>query len=77
VTLFSRYLEGEIGPTECQAMQGHVATCTSCNAECESLKRTVAVCRTAGRQKLPKDVEVRVRRALEMVVHGQPANAAE
>jgi RNA polymerase sigma-70 factor, ECF subfamily len=72
VGLFSRYLEGEIGPVECQAMQLHVDSCSSCSAACESLRRTVALCRTAGREKLPADIERRVRHALEAVVRGAP-----
>lgn len=70
VALFSRYLEGEIGPVECQAMQAHVDSCSSCGPACETLRRTVALCRTAGRERLPKDVERRVRRALEAAVRG-------
>ena len=30
--LFSRYLEGEIGQTECAAMEKHVASCARCRA---------------------------------------------
>jgi RNA polymerase sigma-70 factor (ECF subfamily) len=70
VGLFSRYLEGEIGPVECRAMQAHVDTCSSCGPACASLRRTVALCRTAGREKLPANLERRVRKALEAVVRG-------
>jgi RNA polymerase sigma-70 factor (ECF subfamily) len=74
--LFSQYLEGEIGPAECQAMQQHVETCASCNTACESLRRTVALCRPTSQGKLPKEVQVRLRRALEAVVHGRAIGAA-
>jgi len=44
--LFSRYLEGEIGETECAAMEKHVASCARCRAGCDSLKHTLALCRS-------------------------------
>jgi RNA polymerase sigma-70 factor (ECF subfamily) len=46
--LFSRYLEGEIGQAECAAMDKHVASCARCRAGCDSLKHTLAMCRSAG-----------------------------
>ena len=70
--MLSRYLEGDIGPEACDAMARHVATCTSCDAECASLRRTVGLCREAGAGELPKDVQARVRRALEAVVRAAP-----
>jgi RNA polymerase sigma-70 factor (ECF subfamily) len=74
--LFSQYLEGEIGPAECQAMQQHVATCTSCNTACESLRRTVALCRPTSQGRLPEEVRARVRAALKAVIHGRAIGAA-
>lgn len=67
VGLFSRYLEGDVGPAECELMHAHVDTCPSCNAACAALRRTVALCRDAGAQ-TPPDVQTRVREALRVVV---------
>jgi RNA polymerase sigma-70 factor (ECF subfamily) len=64
VALFSRFLEGEIGAPECEAMQSHVATCKRCNAACESLKHTLALCRSEPRGEVPPDVQELVRKAL-------------
>jgi RNA polymerase sigma-70 factor (ECF subfamily) len=64
VTLFSRFLEGEIGEAECAAMKAHVAACRGCNAACESLKRTIALCRSTPGGEVPQDVQELVRRAL-------------
>jgi RNA polymerase sigma-70 factor (ECF subfamily) len=64
-TTFSRYLEGEIGPDACAAMQQHVDTCTSCAAACEGLRRTVALCREAGRAPFSDALQAQVRRALD------------
>jgi RNA polymerase sigma-70 factor, ECF subfamily len=64
-TTFSRYLEGEIGPAACAAMQRHVEGCTSCSSVCEGLRRSVALCRQARTSPIPDDVQVKVRRAIE------------
>lgn len=71
VALFSRYLEGDIGTAECNAMQAHVASCTSCTAACESLKQTLALCRTESRGPVPLDVQELVRRALRETIGPQ------
>lgn len=74
VTLFSRYLEGEIGPAECERMHAHVDSCPACNAACASLRRSVEVCRSSASP--PSDPVVnRVRAALAHVV-GAPVPLA-
>ena len=64
VVLFSRFLEGEIGAVECEAMQAHVATCKRCSAACESLKHSLALCHAEPRGEVPPDVQELVRKAL-------------
>lgn len=70
VTRFSRYLEGEIGPAECERMHAHVDSCPSCNAACASLRRSVAACRASASEPPPAVVH-RVREALAIVVGGE------
>jgi RNA polymerase sigma-70 factor (ECF subfamily) len=73
-TTFSRYLEGEIGPEACAAMQRHVDACTSCATVCEGLRRTVSLCRRAGTAPFSDELQARVRRALETALaRGRPA----
>ncbi|MEO8801487.1 MAG: sigma-70 family RNA polymerase sigma factor, partial [Polyangiaceae bacterium] len=67
VALFSRFLEGEIGPDECRAMEQHVGGCSRCNAACESLKRTLGACRAEGQGELPPHVQAAVRNALREI----------
>jgi RNA polymerase sigma-70 factor (ECF subfamily) len=67
VALFSRYLEDEIGPDECASMQRHVASCKRCNAACNALKHTLALCRAEPRGEVPPDVQALVRKALVAV----------
>jgi RNA polymerase sigma-70 factor (ECF subfamily) len=63
-SLFSRYLEGEIGPDECAAMESHVKGCTRCAAACDALKHTLRLCRAEPRGDVPPAVQARVRVAL-------------
>jgi RNA polymerase sigma-70 factor (ECF subfamily) len=65
VPILSRYLEGEIGGDECAAMEKHVAGCARCAARCDSLRRTLSLCRTAAREgAVPASIQDLVRRAL-------------
>jgi RNA polymerase sigma-70 factor (ECF subfamily) len=65
VPLFSRYLEGEIGPRECASMQEHVENCPRCRGACDALKQTLALCRAnASSGNVPRDVQQLVRKAL-------------
>jgi RNA polymerase sigma-70 factor (ECF subfamily) len=48
LTLFSRYLEAEISPAVCATMQRHLESCAKCRTSCDSLKQTLALCRTSG-----------------------------
>jgi RNA polymerase sigma-70 factor (ECF subfamily) len=68
VALFSRFVENEIGTAECASMQTHVASCRRCNAACESLKHTLALCRAENHDDVPPDVQELVRKALREVV---------
>ena len=68
VALFSRYVEGDIGAEECAAMERHVADCKQCSVACDSLKRTLALCRAEPHGEVPPDVQARVRRALRDLV---------
>jgi RNA polymerase sigma-70 factor (ECF subfamily) len=63
--ILSRYLEGEIGPDQCAAMERHVAQCARCQARCDSLRSTLVLCRQSAREgSVPPDVQEAVRHAL-------------
>jgi RNA polymerase sigma-70 factor (ECF subfamily) len=64
VTLFSRYLEGEISAAACAEMQAHVARCSRCGAACESLKHTLALCRAEPPGDVSPEIQELVRKAL-------------
>jgi RNA polymerase sigma-70 factor, ECF subfamily len=68
VELFSRHLEGEISSSLCADMEKHLASCAGCRSRCDSLQRTLALCRSAPLPEVPKEVQADVRRALRQFV---------
>lgn len=64
VTIFSGHLEGDIGPDLCARMEEHLERCGRCRGTCDSLKRTLALCRAAGAPEVPEDVQRAVRIAV-------------
>ena len=65
VEIFSRRLEGEIDGAACAELEGHLTTCPHCRGRCDSLRATLALCKTAGDAPVPPGVERSVRQALE------------
>ena len=65
LTIFSQHLEDEISPDVCAEMERHLAACGRCRGACETLRRTLALCRTAsGSLPVPPAVEASVKKAL-------------
>jgi RNA polymerase sigma-70 factor (ECF subfamily) len=64
LTLFSQHLEGEIDPGMCATMEAHLARCPHCRADCESLKRTLAICRQLPTPDVPASVAASVKTAI-------------
>jgi RNA polymerase sigma-70 factor, ECF subfamily len=69
LTLFSRHLEDEISADVCAEMEGHLQACGRCRDACDSLKRTLALCRTsAGKTEVPPAVQTSVKNALKSFI---------
>ena len=65
LTTFSRHLEGEIDSDVCAAMEKHLDVCPRCRGACDSLRRTLLLCRTAASDvEVPPAVQQSVRHAL-------------
>ena len=64
LTLFSQHLEDEISADMCAEMERHVEACSRCRAACDSLKRTLALCRAGPPARVPAAVQDSVRVAL-------------
>lgn len=64
LNLFSRYLEGDLAPETCAEMEAHLQQCARCSGACESLKRSLALCRQAPVPEVPHAVQQSVQLAL-------------
>ena len=64
LTLFSQHLEGEIDPSVCATMEAHLAQCHYCRDACESLKRTLAICRQLPTPDVPASLAASVKAAI-------------
>lgn len=72
VQLFSRHLEGEISASVCADMERHLARCPSCQSRCDSLQRTLSLCKAAPLPevpgKVPEEIQASVRKALQRFI---------
>ncbi len=66
--LFSQHLEGEISASVCAEMEKHLARCPGCRSKCDSLQRTLALCRAAPLPEVPAKVQASVRHALRRFI---------
>jgi anti-sigma factor RsiW len=62
------YLDGELSAQRCQAIERHLAACTCCDALAGNLRRAIAICRAAGRERLPAGVRSRARRRVRQLL---------
>ena len=69
--LFSRHLEGDIARDTCVEMEAHLETCGACRGACESLRRSIALCRATPEQKVPTAVAESVRAAIRSLMSQQ------
>jgi RNA polymerase sigma-70 factor, ECF subfamily len=68
VARFSRHVEGEISSSVCADMERHLARCPACRNRCDSLQRTLALCKAAPLPVVPETVQASVRQALRRFV---------
>jgi RNA polymerase sigma-70 factor, ECF subfamily len=71
--LFSRHLENEIDPEICKTMEQHLAECSGCRDDCESLKKTLALCSSSPEVSVPVQVQESVRQAIRTFLR-QPSH---
>jgi RNA polymerase sigma-70 factor (ECF subfamily) len=65
VSVFARHLEDEISAEVCAEMERHIEGCPRCRGACDTLKRTLALCRTSGTAaEIPTSVRESVKVAL-------------
>jgi len=62
------YLDGEVSPARCAALEKHLAACACCGDLVSGLRRAMDVYRTVGRQRLPPDVQRRAKRRVKQLL---------
>ncbi len=71
LTLFSSHLEGQVSAEVCAEMERHIEACPRCKGACDSLKRTLSLCRTtAPAAPIPAAVQATVKDALKTFLAG-------
>lgn len=65
LALFSSHLEGQVSAEVCAEMERHIEACPRCKGACDSLKRTLSLCRTSTpAAPIPAAVQASVKVAL-------------
>jgi anti-sigma factor RsiW len=57
----SRYLDGELTPARCRAVERHLESCGCCSTKARCLRTTIRACRAARDERLPSDRRQRAR----------------
>jgi len=71
LTMLSKKLEDEISPDMCAEMERHVDGCPHCKGLCDSLKRTLALCKSAPSPQVPRQVQESLRKAVQAALDEQ------
>lgn len=64
LTLLSKKLEDDVSPELCAEMERHVDSCPHCKGLCDSLKRTLAVCKSFPSPSVPRHVQESLRKTV-------------
>ena len=70
LTMLSKKLEDEISPEICAQMEVHVSGCPHCHSVCESLKKTLALCKALPTPAVPEHVQESLRQAVASALAG-------
>lgn len=62
--VLSQYLDADLTPADCAAIEQHIAGCPPCVEFVNSLKKTVELCRSAGGSPEPPPLSDEVRQRL-------------
>jgi RNA polymerase sigma-70 factor, ECF subfamily len=65
LALLSDYLDFELPPGACEEIEHHLAGCSPCEEFAESLRKTVALCRTFEPRTMPGPLTAESRTQLE------------
>lgn len=79
VAMLSEYLDRDLPPETCSAIEAHLRSCSSCHNAAESLQTTVELCRRFRSEDLPAPLrpekEQELRGAFERVLRSMRPGA--
>jgi len=61
----SEYIDGELDHATCAEIQKHAADCVACFSCLETLKRTVALCKTVSDKPIPQNLSAKLKEIIE------------
>ena len=61
----NEYLDGEVSPELCDEIEKHIGDCENCRIMVDTLKQTVTLCREGKEEKLPKQLEFKLKNILK------------
>lgn len=70
--MLSRYLEGDLDGSVCRQLEKHVSQCGACEDVCRSLKKSLVLCRTVGREQAPAWMRQNLRQVLRRRAAAEP-----
>lgn len=68
LALVSAYLDGDLDPGACEAIEAHCRTCGRCPEVIKGLRETIGMCRDAGRAPLPQAVRQRAKASIDRLL---------
>jgi anti-sigma factor RsiW len=66
------YLDGDLSPARCAAIERHLSQCPCCGDMADNLRKAIAICRAEGRRALPVAVRARARRRVAALMQEGP-----
>lgn len=61
----NEYLDGEVSPELCDEIEKHIGECENCRIMVDTLKQTVTLCREGKEEKLPVQLESKLKDILK------------
>jgi anti-sigma factor RsiW len=66
------YLDGELTASRCRAIERHLRECPCCDTLASGVRRAIAICRGAGRERLPSAVRTRAQTRIQRLLGVTP-----
>ena len=65
----SEYLDDELDDQICNEIEAHLKDCPECRECLDSLKKTIQLCKKAGKETIPSDIHEHLRSSLRELIN--------